>query len=231
MPKRNNPDWNKIQGDASKKRTGKSDVRPKSANGGKIASIVSRGELVVQRLYSELSGKTPKYTPLGPREFVPYVHEDLTLCEIKNACHDFFSKIVPMLTNSTCDILATERGPSCSHVDQIPNVSLINVRFIPKPKRMLPSQSYQPFNSSFQRPPRPPPSAQSFSLTLPKSVSRAPVAAPSISLAKMLKMGHEIKQNSNQIDVLVKSFDLNNMCWDSIGSVPFNINNTVLGTG
>ena len=81
-----------MQDAASKKRTGKSDVRPKTANSGKIASIISRGELVVQRLSSELSGKTPKYTPLGPREFVPYTQEDLTIFEIKNACHDFFFK-------------------------------------------------------------------------------------------------------------------------------------------
>lgn len=126
--KRNNPDWNFLNEGAAKKRMGKVHVRPISANSSKIATILSREEMVVQRLSSELSGKTPKYTPLGPREFVGFTASDVTLDEIKSACLTHFSKIDGTIKGSVCDVLASERGPSCSNIDQIPNISLVHVR-------------------------------------------------------------------------------------------------------
>ena len=38
----------------------------------KIAAILDKEELTVQRLNSELTGKIPKYSPIGAREFVPF---------------------------------------------------------------------------------------------------------------------------------------------------------------
>lgn len=61
-------------------------VRPKNANSSKKATINSRQELVVQRLSSELSGKTPKYAPIGPWDSVPYTYDDVTIECIKLAC-------------------------------------------------------------------------------------------------------------------------------------------------
>ena len=38
-----------------------------------------RDELVVQRLSSTVSGKAQKFSRIGPRGFVPYPHDDLTV--------------------------------------------------------------------------------------------------------------------------------------------------------
>lgn len=84
---------------ASKKRIGKSEVRAKSSDAGKIAAVLQREELVVQRLAAELNGKTPKYYPLRPREFVPYLFDDVTVLEIKSACHKFVSQMSFSLKN------------------------------------------------------------------------------------------------------------------------------------
>ncbi len=43
-------------------------------------------ELVVQQLSAEVSGKAQKYLRVGPREFVPFKYEELTIDNIKKAC-------------------------------------------------------------------------------------------------------------------------------------------------
>ena len=215
MPKngRINPDWENIKAAASKKRTGKTEVRPKSLNAGKISAVLSRQELVVQRLSAELTGKTPKYSPIGPREFVPYPFDDVTLVEIKNACISFFLNQDPTVKNSTCDVLATERGPSCNHVDQIPNLSLVHIRFVPK---LLP-----PISSSFlaksiferSKPYRPP--AMSLSLSFNKrkatALTETGQCTGSLTLSKMLKVGHEITNRQNLVTVELEAFNISKM--------------------
>ena len=69
-------------------------------------------ELTVQRLSSEVSGKTQKYSRVGPREFVPFdSQEELTIEKIKRSCEKYFSSHIG--PNLICDFLAGEQGPSC----------------------------------------------------------------------------------------------------------------------
>ena len=49
-------------------------------------NILERQVLVVQILSSEVSGKAQKYTQVGPREFVRYDEEELSIEGIKAAC-------------------------------------------------------------------------------------------------------------------------------------------------
>ena len=69
--------------------------------------ILKRGELTVQRLSSEVSGKAQKFSRIGAREFVPFAdYEDITLPNIKLACEKHF---LPTVGKSvTCDVLAGE---------------------------------------------------------------------------------------------------------------------------
>ena len=69
---------------------------------------------MVQRMSPEPSGKLQKYYPLETREFVPFKYDDLSLSNIKLACEEHFNQ-----TKSSCDVLASDRGPSCSRLDQI----------------------------------------------------------------------------------------------------------------
>ena len=43
--------------------------------------LLKRKELTVQRLSSEVSGKAQKYARIGPREFVPFTEDELTIEE------------------------------------------------------------------------------------------------------------------------------------------------------
>ena len=103
------------------KRTGKK-------GGGTSNNILAKEEVVIQRLSAEVSGKAQKYSRIGPREFVPYEYEEVTLANIKSACKQHFSSKVG--DEMICDILAGEQGPSCSSLDQIPDMKVVYIRFI-----------------------------------------------------------------------------------------------------
>ena len=85
-------------------------------------------QLTVQRLSSNVSRKAQKFSRIGPREFVSYPYGDLTMEEIKKACEAHFLSQLKM--HAECDVLAGEQGPSCSSLDQIPNLKLIHIRFV-----------------------------------------------------------------------------------------------------
>ena len=107
--------------------------RRKIGNGGakknEKGNILERQELVVQRLSAEVSGKAQKYTRLGPREFVQYDEEELSIEGIKAASEKHFS---PSLERKglSCDVFAGEQGPSCHLMKHIPDLKVIHVRFI-----------------------------------------------------------------------------------------------------
>ncbi len=111
--------WNELNAKMSAKRT-KNDTgtRGKNKKGGSAPH-----EIIVQRLAAEPDNKQT-YKPVQPREFVNFEYEDLTLANLKKACAAHFN-----LPASTCDVLVSNKGPSCSNIAQIPHrkdkVSLI----------------------------------------------------------------------------------------------------------
>ena len=101
----------------SGKRT-RNDVTRKNKNGS------TPHEIIVQRLASEADNKQI-YHPVQPREFVDFEFEDLSLVNIKKAsCAVHFN-----LHSSTCDVLVSNKGPSCTHISQIPHTGKIRYIF------------------------------------------------------------------------------------------------------
>ena len=90
--------------------------------------ILQKEEIVIQRLSPEVSGKAQKYSRIGAREFVPFEYEEVTLHHIKNACKRHFAPVVG--ERMVCDVLAGEQGPSCTSLEQIPDLKVVHVRFI-----------------------------------------------------------------------------------------------------
>ena len=64
-----------------------------------------------------------KFTREGPREFVEYNYDEILLENIKQACTQHFKE------KRNCDVLASEQGPSCTRLDQLPILNLIFIRF------------------------------------------------------------------------------------------------------
>lgn len=71
-------------------------------------------EIIVQRLSSEPDNKQT-YKPIQPREFVSFEYKELTLLNLKKACAAHFN-----LPYTTCDVLVSNKGPSCTNINQIP---------------------------------------------------------------------------------------------------------------
>ena len=79
---------------------------------------------------AHVSGKAQKYAHMGPREFVPFLEKlEFNIENIKRACLKHFAPTVG--NDVVCDILAGEQGPSCKCHNQIPDVKVIHVRFLP----------------------------------------------------------------------------------------------------
>ena len=81
--------------------------------------------LTVQRLTADVEGKCEKYGRIGPLTIVPFPYDVLTLDNIKKACKNHCGIASVM----ECDVLAGERGPSYTSIDQIKNTKLLHVRF------------------------------------------------------------------------------------------------------
>ena len=71
-----------------------------------------KDELTVQRLSSEVVGKQPKCTRIGPREFVDFRGRELTIANIKEVCTSHFAS--KTRAGMVCDILTEEQDFSCS---------------------------------------------------------------------------------------------------------------------
>ena len=92
--------------------------------------------MTVQRLSAHVSGKAQKYARMGPREFVPFSEKlEFNIENIKRACLKHFAPTVG--NDVVCDILAGEQGPSCKCHNQIPDVKVIHVRFLPDTSALL----------------------------------------------------------------------------------------------
>ena len=76
MADRKRKSWGTFKNEMKAKRRQTGDgVRKKNEKG----NILESQELVVQRLSSEVPGKAQKYTRVGPREFVRYDEEELSI--------------------------------------------------------------------------------------------------------------------------------------------------------
>ena len=96
--------WKKLKDKVTAKRGKKRDA------GDATHKLLTGKELTVQRLSSNVSGKAQKYARIGPREFVPFTEDELTIENIKRCCERHFPTQAD--TSLVCDILAGEQGPS-----------------------------------------------------------------------------------------------------------------------
>ena len=97
--------WEDFEARVGMKRSGGVE-RKKGAN----AKTVSN-DILVQRMSRTASGRLKKFEPLDTRYFVPLGdYDELTIENIKEACEK---------SEGSCDILASDRGPSCTKLEQI----------------------------------------------------------------------------------------------------------------
>ena len=80
--------------------------------------------ITVQRL-SETPNRSKKYEPLDTSDFVDFIdYDDLTIENIEDSCEKHHE-----MPQGSCDILLTDRGPSCFLTEQIAGKKFYYIRF------------------------------------------------------------------------------------------------------
>ena len=135
---------------------------------------------------STASGRLKKYEPLDTRDFVPFKdYEELNLENIKEACERFYNAAA-----GSCDLLASDRGPSCSKFEQIKGHKVFFIRFL-EPKENA-DRTFRAPEVSFEH-----------KLSRPKFVPATPswvklvttptVVPKSVSIAQLFRAGTLVK--------------------------------------
>ncbi|ESO85514.1 hypothetical protein LOTGIDRAFT_155001 [Lottia gigantea] len=195
----------------------KSKVKNKSKKNEDKSNI--KENIIVQRLSAEVSGKAQKYTRVGAREFVPFIYDEITIQNIKNACSSHYEYESDLI----CDVLAGERGPSCLSVNQLPDLKVIYVRFVEgqddckeqlksPPKKKIKTNNKNSCTST----------VKVTSLTdLTVTAKKTQFIPKSLSVIEMLKLGTLIDNTVQLLDIY--EFDIDNMCWMQLKSFEFKI--------
>ncbi len=107
--------WQEFQKMVGEKRSKNSTTKAKS----KCPSSI-----MVQRM-SSAPNRSKKYEPLDTRDFVDFTdYEELNIENIRDACERFYD-----MPQGSCDILLSDRGPSCFLTEQISGKKFYYVRF------------------------------------------------------------------------------------------------------
>ena len=115
MKRTNKDQWKQFEQQVAAKRTGT-----------KKQSHIVPEDLVVQRMSPIPTGRMEKYEPLDTRDFVPFTDfYELSLENIKKACERHYR-----LPRNSCDVLVSDRGPSCTRFEQIKGKEVFLVRFL-----------------------------------------------------------------------------------------------------
>ena len=202
----------------NKKMKEKKMLRKQQPNQKKIdigTNIVNNQELIVQSLEGEPSGKAKKYERTGPQEFVPFEFEEVSIDNIKEACmRRFASRLLPGMI---CDVLATDRGPSCLKMDHLPNVKLIHVRFMKSSEASgFHGPSMMSFSvASYRKSVQGHKSAPSSSSVLPEALkNQASIFPKSLPVSKMLQLGRVVTNVQKRSEMVYQSyFILETMEW------------------
>lgn len=206
------------------------------------ANIIRSKEMIVQQLDSQPSGVAMKYRKVGPQVFVEYDYDEISLDNIKKACHKHFYNELP--TGMSCDIVASQNGPSCTKLSHITDFKKLFVRFV----KDSTERSYGAFSSTsksfssavYQRSPfeaisvnttsRLP--AKSVALTHKTKSTTKHTAPKSLSIASMLRLGKVIKTAQKPPTAIeMYEFDIHKMSWSTPKISHFCIEETPLGQG
>ena len=190
--------WDVFKNKMSRKRMGKKEEKDETEY------------LTVQRLSASVEGKAQKYTRIGPLTMVPFPHEDKTMENIKHACKDHFE----IDKGYQCDVLAGERGPSYTSVNQIKNWKLIHIRFVEKEPELRKSRSSKEKEDH----------TQAHNLSLPVSFVNVPscsniapssrsVFPQSVPLSQLIKIGKLIPPKKDIVTLQLEAFDVERRSW------------------
>ena len=200
----------------------------RSGGGKKETHKAAPNDILVQRMSSTASGRLKKFEPLDTRDFVPFgEYDDLTIENIKEACEKYYQA-----PEGSCDILASDRGPSCTKLEQIKGKKVYFIRFLQPKSGIVPKAGQSLFEERFA----PPKQVRSAPSPVKKSGNllalQSTVFPKSVSVTDLLKAGKLVKPPATNMTALdLESFDVTEMKWVRGGSLTLEIEETRFSHG
>ena len=167
------------------------------------------------------SGRMKKYETMDTRDFVPFAcnYEELSI--VKAASNNFYS--VPA---GSCDILASNRGPSCTTMEQVKGKKVYLIRFVP-PTTTVPELDLKPDRPKHKKHCI---SSTTASSSFPLCASihyieEISVVNPkSVSVTDLLNAGKLVKQpQKERVTLHLEEFSLKLRSWNEVATVEFMI--------
>ena len=195
----------------------------RSGGGKKETHKAAPNDILVQRMSSTASGRLKKFEPLDTRDFVPFgEYDDLTIENIKEACEKYYQA-----PEGSCDILASDRGPSCTKLEQIKGKKVYFICFLQPKSGIVPKAGQSLFEERFGRY-APSPVKKSENLLALQST----VFPKSVSVTDLLKAGKLVKPPATNMTALdLENFDVTEMKWVRSGSLKLEIEETGFSHG
>ena len=217
--------WIKYKQAIANKRLGNKKKSPST-------DILKKEETIVQRLSADVSGKAQKYSRIGPREFVPYEYDEVSISNIKEACIKHFAATIG--DNIACDVLAGEQGPSCTSVEHIPlsntYLRVVHIRFVEEKSasvheirdRRAPKRKHSPSETA----------SAVKSLPCARQPSPSKAYPKSLLVIDMLKLGKVTDDKIGTQPIELFTFNISEMAWSSNSTtVEFSIEKEPFGVG
>lgn len=179
-------------------------------------------DILVQRMSTLASGRAKKYEPLDTRDFIPFgnLYNELSIENIKSACEKLYFE-----PSGSCDVLASDRGPSCTSTGQIKGKKVFLVRFLPvyKMSQSTMKKRFQNIESEL---------IQSQGTPTPKPSFASTIYPHSVSIVDLLKAGKLIKPVPTKSAVLhLEEFDLKSQSLLKEGAFEFTIEEEKFASG
>lgn len=212
--------WDDFEKRVGQKRNGRGEFEEKRGHG-KVPN-----DILVQRMASTPSGRLKKYEPLDTRDFVPFAeYEELSIETIKEACERFYKA-----PTGSCDVLASDRGPSCNKMEQIKGKKVYCIRFLqPKEEDFSHAKKQVPVLKGVKSVPISPSKAVAQSSTRQVCMPRT-VYPKSISIGDLMKAGKLVKPP--QVAILkLEIFNVESCKWIDIPSIEVEVEKTAFASG
>ena len=196
--------------------------------------------IMVQRMSSQPTGRQKKYEPLDTRDFVDFSdYDEITIENLREACEKFYDA-----PRGSCDILLSDRGPSCFLDEQIEGKKVFFVRFVTPASSLTLGRERGAEkctarydvnrNSSLHSETGIPlqniscPQNNSSSNFLPVPSSFFP---KSVSVADLLKARKLVKPDEKVEVMVLESFDVSEQKWSRSEPIRFTINDSKFAEG
>ena len=141
-----------------------------------------------------------KFTIEDPREFVEYNYDEILLENVKQARTQHFKE------KRNCDVLASEQGPSCTCLDQLPSLNLIFIHFTTPPSFKNNGSASESWSLS-----HPMKKAKNFEN---KAIEKKSFIPKSLSVIDMMKLGKLIRNKErSSAKLLIENFNVENNKW------------------